>query len=134
MEMFVDFPGGARTDAHFGPFTVQTDQPRQYGGNSSAPAPFELFLASLATCAGYFVLEFCNRRKIATEGLRLTQRVERDSATHMLSRIILDIQLPPGFPPKYIPAAIKAAETCTVKRHLKNPPAFEVRAFEAQEG
>ena len=43
MEMIVDFPGGARVDAHFGPFTVPTDQPPR----SSAPTPFALFLASI---------------------------------------------------------------------------------------
>jgi hypothetical protein len=27
--MIIDFPGGARVDAHFGNFTVKTDQPMQ---------------------------------------------------------------------------------------------------------
>ena len=27
MEMIIDFPGGARVDAHFNEFTVPTDQP-----------------------------------------------------------------------------------------------------------
>jgi putative redox protein len=51
MEMKVDFPGGARVAAHFGDFTINTNQPVKAGGDGSAPAPFELFLASLATCA-----------------------------------------------------------------------------------
>ena len=36
MEMMIDFPGGARVDAHFGPYTVSTDQPPQ-GGCSVVP-------------------------------------------------------------------------------------------------
>ncbi|KAF0107705.1 MAG: hypothetical protein FD147_2387, partial [Chloroflexi bacterium] len=47
MEMMIDFPGGARVDAHFGPYTVQTDQPPLGGGQASAPTPFALFLASI---------------------------------------------------------------------------------------
>ena len=58
MEMIVDFPGGARVDAHFGPYTVATDQPTMGGGTGSAPTPFAVFLASIATCAGIYVLGY----------------------------------------------------------------------------
>ncbi len=37
MEMIIDFPGGAKVDAHFGDFTVKTDQPPIGGGEGSAP-------------------------------------------------------------------------------------------------
>jgi ribosomal protein S12 methylthiotransferase accessory factor len=131
MEMTVSFPGGARVDAHFGSFTVSTDQPTSSGGENSAPSPFELFLASLATCAGYYVLGFCKMRGIAAESIKLTQRMERDAATKMISRVVVDIQLPPEFPKQYVPAVIRAAESCLVKKHLENPPAFEVHASEA---
>ena len=56
MEMIIDFPGGARVDAHFGQYTVHTDQPPQGGGDGSAPTPFALFLSSMGTCAGIYVL------------------------------------------------------------------------------
>ncbi len=127
MEILVDFPGGARVDAHFGPFTVRTDQPPDSGGENSAPAPFQLFLASIATCAGYYVLQFCKMRAIPAEGIRLIQSTERDAATKMIPKITIDIQLPVGFPQKYVPAVIRAAESCLVKKHLENPPVFEVK-------
>jgi len=115
-------------DAHFGSFTVRTDQPQGYGGENSAPAPFELFLASLAACAGYYVLSFCRMRDIPAEGIILIQRSERDAATKMIGKVTLDIKLPAGFPQKYVPAVMRAAESCAVKKHLENPPAFEVKA------
>jgi ribosomal protein S12 methylthiotransferase accessory factor len=128
MEIKVDFPGGSRVDAHFGSFTVRTDQPKSSGGQDSAPSPFEVFLASLATCAGYYVLGFCKNRGIPTEGIRLTQHIERDPATKMIRTINVDILLPADFPQRYVPAVIRAAEACLVKKHLENPPAFEVHA------
>jgi len=128
MEIKVEFPGGARVDAHFGSFTVRTDQPLAHGGENSAPSPFEVFLASLATCAGYYVLGFCDRRGISSEGIRITQRIERDAATKMVRKIIVDIQLPAEFPRQYVSAVIRAAEACLVKKHLESPPAFEVLA------
>jgi len=118
-------------DARIGNFIVRTDQPQAVGGENSAPSPFELFLASLATCAGYYVLGFCRMRGISTEGIRVTQRMERDAATKMVAKITVDIQLPPEFPKQYVPAVVRAAESCLVKKHLESPPAFEVRALEA---
>ena len=126
MEMLIDFPGGARVDAHFSQFTLQTDQPPQGGGQGSAPTPFATFLASLGTCAGIYVLGFCRQRGIPTDGIRLLQRMESNPVTGMVSRITLDIQLPPDFPAKYREAVIRSAEQCAVKKHFEHPPAIEV--------
>jgi len=59
MDMIIDFPGRARVDAHFGNFTVVTDQPSSAGGRGVAPSPFSYFIASLGTCSGMYVLDFC---------------------------------------------------------------------------
>jgi ribosomal protein S12 methylthiotransferase accessory factor len=121
MDMLIDFPGGSRVDAHFGPFTVATDQPPE----SSAPPPFSVFLASIGTCAGIYVLAFCRRRGIDTTGLRIIQTV-RGGRDGMVERIGLEIQLPPGFPEKYREAVIRAADQCAVKQHLERPPRIDV--------
>ena len=123
MEMIIDFPGGARVDAHFDSYTIHTDQPIQAGGEASAPTPFATFLAALGTCAGIYVLGFCRRRGIPTEGLRLVQRVEAEPSTGMVRTVRLDIELPDGFPEQYRAAVIRAAEHCAVKKHLEHPPA-----------
>jgi ribosomal protein S12 methylthiotransferase accessory factor len=126
MEMIIDFPGGARVDAHFGPYTVMTDQPVVAGGEESAPAPFELFLASIGTCAGIYVLGFCKQRGLPSDGMRIVQRVHRDPQTGMVGNIELEIQTPPAFPEKYLPALVRSAELCLVKKHLEKPPQFTI--------
>ena len=127
MEMIVTFPGGARVDAQFGPHTIRTDQPSHAGGDGSAPAPFSLFLASIGTCAGIYVLGFCRQRGLSTDGIHLVQRMDADPRTGMIGRISLDVQVPPEFPEKYRDALVRAASQCAVKKHLEAPPAFEVR-------
>jgi len=127
MDMTIDFPGGARVDAHFGPYTVKTDQPVQGGGEGSAPSPFALFQASLATCAGIYVLNFCRQRDLPTEGIRLIQRTVPDPATGMVGRVELEILVPPTFPEKYYEALVRTASQCTVKKHIEHPPAFSVK-------
>lgn len=122
METLVDFPGGSRVDAHFDNFDVATDQPPA----ASAPMPFDLFLASIATCAGIYVLGFCQKRGLPTEGMRLVQRTHSDPATGMVDQIDIEIHLPPTFPEKYRDSLIRAAELCKVKKHLEKPPVFNV--------
>ena len=126
MEMVIDFPGGARVDAHFGPYTVRTDQPPAGGGEGSAPTPFSLFLASIATCAGIYVLGFCRQRNLPTEGIQIVQRDERDPSTGMVSQVHLEIQVPPTFPEKYRESLVRSAELCAVKKHIEQPPVFKV--------
>lgn len=126
MEMLIDFPGGARVDAHFHGVTVKTDQPAPVGANSAA-SPFDTFLASIGTCAGIYVLGFCQSRNLPVEGIRIRQGVDYDHMTGMVTKITLDIEVPPGFPDKYYPALVRAADQCKVKKHLEHPPAFDVK-------
>ena len=123
MEMIIDFPGGSRVDAHFRGHTIATDQPPV----NSAPMPFEVFLASIGTCAGIYVLGFCQQRSLPTEGIRIVERVNSNPVTHMVDSIGLEIQVPADFPDKYRDSLIRSAELCAVKKHLENPPKFDIR-------
>lgn len=125
-EILVTLPGGSRVDARFRGFTIATDQPAYAGGTNTAPSPFDLFLGSLATCAGYYVLAFCRERQILTDGITLIQRMERIPPAKLITKIAIEIRLPAGFPVKYKDAVIKAADQCAVKAHLASPPDFEI--------
>ncbi len=118
----IDFPGGSRVDAHFGGYTVPTDQPPA----SSAPTPFALFLSSIGTCAGIYVVGFCRQRGLSTDGMRIIERVHSNPVSGMVEKIDLEIQVPPSFPEKYRDSLIRTAELCAVKKHLEKPPRFEI--------
>lgn len=126
MDIRVSFPGGKRVDAALGRHVVRTDQPVAGGGEDAAPAPFDLFLASLATCAGIYVLGFCQARGISTEGVSLVQHHEHDESGK-LTRVDLEVVLPAGFPEKYRAAVVHAAANCKVKKLLAAPPEVGVR-------
>jgi len=127
-EMKISFPGGLPVNAEYKGFVIKTDQPVYSGGDGSAPAPFDLFLASIAACAGYYVLAFCNKREIPTEKAAVVMKTRRNPETKRIEKISIEIQLPPEFPEKYKKAVIKAVDDCTVKAHILNPPVFEVEA------
>lgn len=127
-EIKVSFPGGMQVDAEYKGFVIKTDQPVYQGGGGSAPAPFDLFLASIATCAGIYVLFFCQKRGISAEKVSIIMKIRRNPETKMIEKIFLAIQLPQEFPEKYKNAVIKAVNSCSVKRHMLDPPDFEVEA------
>ena len=126
MEMQVYFPGGKRVYADYGRFTIETDQPARGGGDDSAPAPFDLFLASIGTCAGIFALGFMQQRGIDPEGSKLLMRPQFDPQVGLITKIDLELTLPAGFPEKYQSAIVNAMNLCSVKKHLHQPPAFEI--------
>jgi len=123
----IRFPGNKRVRAEFNGFTVPSDQPVKAGGDGTAPSPFELFFASLATCAGYYVLEFCRGRDIPLDGVRLSQVFDRDVATKRVVAVHLQITVPASFPEKYRSAVAQAAASCTVKKLIENPPAMDIQ-------
>jgi len=127
MELTVTFPGGKRVNAEVLGQTIQTDQAPEAGGEGSAPEPYLLFLASLGTCAGIYVLSFCQRRGLSTDGIFLRQRMDFHPVRGRLERVTLTIHVPPSFPEKYRDALVRAADQCAVKKTLFDPPAFEIR-------
>ena len=110
---------------------MPTDQPPAGGGDGSAPTPFATFLSTIGTCAGIYVLGFCQQRGIATDGIRLVQRMRTDPLTHLVNDVEVTIELPRGFPAKYADAVVRAAELCAVKKHLEHPPKIRVRSAPA---
>lgn len=126
MSIKITFPGNKKVRAEIGGFIIDTDQRTVDGGNSSAPAPFELFLASIGTCAGAYIVGFCHSRGLSTEGIEIEQKLVYDPIQQKIGKIVLDIKVPESFPEKYHSALIRAAEMCAVKKTIENPPIFEV--------
>ena len=124
--MEVTFDGGKIITAHLNGHKISTDQPIMGGGTNTAPSPFELFLASIGTCAGIYVKGFCDQRGIPADNIKIIQTMEHDRATGLPSDIKIDIQLPADFPEMYKEAVIKVADLCKVKKTIANPPKFSV--------
>ena len=126
MEMIIDFPNGQKVTAKFQGFQVTTDQPIESGGENTAPDPFSLFLSSIGTCTGIYVLRFCQERNLPTEGLNLMLKTQWNEKKSLISTIDITIKTGNNFPDKYKKTLIKVANLCTVKRHLKKPPIINI--------
>lgn len=131
MEMEVHLPANMRVESTYRGFTIKTDQAKEEGGEGSAPEPFDLFLSSIGTCAGVYVLYFCRERNIDTKGISLRLSFTRNGKTHMVEKIDIRILLPASFPDKYRHTVARIAGMCTVKKHLSDPPEFHIQAAAA---
>jgi ribosomal protein S12 methylthiotransferase accessory factor len=127
-EIKIVFGDGLKVNAEYKGFLVKTDQPVHQGGGGTAPSPFDYFLVSLATCAGFYALEFCQARKILTGALAVSMSTERGAVSKMIEKVTIHVDLPPGFPEKYKDAIGKAVDHCAVKAHILKPPQFEIVA------
>ena len=126
MKMEIVSAGGKKVNALYKGFTVKTDQSKENGGDQSAPEPFDMFLVSIGTCVGINVIVFCQRHGISTDKIKTMLSFERNQKTRMIEKIIIEIQLPEDFPEKYKKAVIRSADFCSVKKHMINPPEFEI--------
>ncbi|MDZ7860559.1 MAG: OsmC family protein [Candidatus Krumholzibacteriota bacterium] len=125
MDLTVTFPGNQKVRAEYNGFIIKSDQPEEDGGEGSAPSPFDLFLASIATCSGTYLLRFCQSRDIATDDIKVIQKMESNGETGKLEKIRIIVDLPDDFPEKYKKAALNSMELCTVKKNIIDPPEFE---------
>jgi len=126
--MEITFDGGKVVTAHSHGHIIRTDQPADSGGGNTAPAPFELFLASIGTCAGIYVKSFCDNRQIPAENIKIIQTTEYDKETGLPVSVKLDIKLPADFPEKYKASVLHVAGLCKVKKSIASPPLFEITA------
>jgi len=129
--MKIRFDSGKRVNVEYRGFTIRTDQSEAAGGDGSAPSPFDLFLGSIGSCTGYYVLAFCRKRDIPTDEIELSMEIVRNEERHMIERLDISVHLPENFPERYVDACLRAAAQCTVKKHLEDPPKIVVRAVKA---
>jgi len=120
------FPGGKKVNARIGDMEIKTDQSEKAGGDGSAPEPFQLFLASIATCVGIYASEFCTTRQIDTTGMSLRMISDFDQDMKRYIQMTFDLILPSGFPEKYRNGIRRAMDLCAVKRHMTDPPEFRI--------
>lgn len=127
MEIITTLPGRLSTISEYNGFSIRTAQPESSGGDGSAPAPFDMFLISIASCSAVYASYFCETRNIPVDDIRIIQKMERDPVSHMLTRITIEVELPVDFPEKYIKPMLKSIDMCAVKKHLVDPPEVEVK-------
>ena len=114
----VTFPGNKKIDAAFNNFIIKTDQAKESGGDESAPEPFDVFIASIGTCAGIYAKSFCDVRKLSTDNMHIFIDVLFKEGQKLMEQVTITLHVNQGFPEKYIKPIIKSMNGCAVKNQL----------------
>ena len=114
---------GARIETIIdGRFTIESDQPAPIGADR-APSPYDVFLASLAGCTGYFAQRYCRKWNLPHEGIEVhLQPVFGEK--HRLETVRMTLKVPPEFPREHLEGLKRNASHCSVKKAFESPPAF----------
>ena len=116
--MKITFVGNKKVNVEVKGFNILTDQKKENGGDASAPTPIDLFLASLGSCSGVFVLNFL-KMHLLPETVYLTLNPVWNINEYVIERIELLIHLPHDFPAGFDHALVEVAKRCLVARHVK---------------
>lgn len=125
LEIKVSLDGDKCVSAQAGNHIIKTDQPLNHGGHDNAPAPFELFMASIGCCAGFFVQEYCVSKGVSTEGISISLKTQKSEGGE-ISGFVTCINIPDSLPKKYHSILKNVAKQCTVKKTIMNGPEFVV--------
>jgi ribosomal protein S12 methylthiotransferase accessory factor len=126
MELSVSFPGGKKVDVIFGTHHLCTDQPLVAGGDDSAPAPYDVFLASIAACAGIYAAGFCQARGLDPRLVELVEHVTFDPTSHLAAAVAIDVRVAPEFPERHLAGLVRSVDQCKIKKSLASPPQIKV--------
>ncbi|KPK95164.1 MAG: hypothetical protein AMJ94_00475 [Deltaproteobacteria bacterium SM23_61] len=105
---------------------VLADQPEKDGGSDKAVTPTELFIASIGICIGYYVVRFCNRHKLPTDGMKvfLDWTVVKDP--WRVGTITVEIHYPHEIPEAEKKGLLRMGHACFVTETIMNKPEITV--------
>jgi putative redox protein len=106
---------------------VLCDQPKTNGGADTGMTPPELFLASLGTCVGYHVAQYCDTRDLKCESLEVHVQGEIMPHPGRIGRIVIQVLLPIDLEPDRLDALLRTATHCTIHNTLTHPPEIDVQ-------
>jgi LmbE family N-acetylglucosaminyl deacetylase/uncharacterized OsmC-like protein len=118
----VDHRGGDHFDITIRDHLVTVDQPVSDGGDDLGPSPTELFVASLASCVGFYARRYLRRHGLDDTGLMVRASYHLATKPARVSDIDLDIELSTPIAPRRRDGLIAVSRHCTVHNSLIDPP------------
>lgn len=126
MELTVNYLGNVQFEAETRGHKLICDQPYENKGDDDGMTPPELLLASLATCAGYYAVEYLKARNLPKEGLRVGISAEKAKNPARLGKFVINVEAPELTDPQHVEGVRRSVEKCLIKNTLLVAPEIEV--------
>ena len=108
------YKGDMLFETTLGNHTIQIDVPAAMGGADRGPTPPELFIASLGSCVGAFVANYCQQAGVDTRDLRVDVSFDKLSDPTRLANLAVKVTMPYGDCHGRERALLRVAEHCPV--------------------
>lgn len=126
MELTVSYLGDLKLQAEVRGHQVLCDQPRDAGGTDQGMTPAELFLVSIAACAGHYAAYYLKTRNLPAAGLKVHLSCEKQAQPARLDQFVIRIVNPAPLSEKDTEGVKRAAEKCLVKNTIMGSPSMNV--------
>lgn len=108
------YKGDMLFESKLGNHTVRIDVPASMGGKDRGPTPPELFIASLGSCVGAFVADYCGRAGVDTSDMTVDVTFDKVENPTRLVNLKVKVNLPNGDCGERQKAILRVAEHCPV--------------------
>ena len=100
------------------------DQPRENKGEDAGLTPPELLLASLASCAGYYAVEYLKTRGLPADGLQIRVDATKALKPARLANFLIEVTVP-NVDEAHEAGIERAVKVCLIHNTMLNRPSIE---------
>jgi uncharacterized OsmC-like protein len=101
-------------ESKIGEHSVKIDVPASMGGSDRGPMPPQLFVASLGSCVGAFVAQYCEKNDIDTDDMTIDVTFEVAPDPTRLTDLKVTVNMPRGDCGRKVKAIERVAAHCPV--------------------
>ncbi|NIM52675.1 MAG: OsmC family peroxiredoxin [Gemmatimonadales bacterium] len=105
---------------------VTSDMSVTDGGHDRGLSPAELLAASLGACVAMMVQGYCDRHGYTDGDVGVSLTLELADDPKRVGGIVIDVDLPEGFPDDQRDVVRRVAERCLVHETLRNAPRVDI--------
>lgn len=115
-----EYKGDWLFESTMGDHKLIIDVPGDWGGQNRGPTPPQVFIASLGSCVGALVVNYCNKAGLNTEGLSVDVSFDKVPDPTRLENIDITVDLPNAEIKGREKAILRVAEHCPVHETVCN--------------
>ena len=123
-KLSVNYLDGRSFEASVRNHKFRIDLPLVAKGKDTGPTPPELFVASLASCIGMYLVFYCEKKKIDPTGIKIETNYEKTA--DRIEKISVEFSLPSAKSENERAEAMNWAKKCFVHNTIENKPEIKI--------
>lgn len=126
MEVKVSHLGQVKFSIQSRSHSILCDQPVENGGEDAAMTPPELMLASLASCAAFYAVQYLKTRNLADSGVEVSITAEKLRGPARLGNFKIRVECPVVLDEEHTEGLMRSVKHCLIHNTLLTPPAIDI--------